>query len=186
MAQDTQNFADEEELNQPQTIKEKVKRKSDEPKVIAEKEKNLKQQHNVTATKMTPTKQTASKPRKKKAPDGTVDVIGDDDRSEALMAAISYIPPLFIIPLLARKESDFAQFHAKQAMAMFIILMVYVIIWWVVLSNFVIKGGGPLWMMNFAAKLGFVIIFCIGFVTAFQGKKTKIPPFSLIAEEIKI
>ncbi len=185
MTQDIQNFADDEELARPKGVKESLKLKSEEPQEIAEKEKSLKSRNNLKATNMpkqTKTKSTAKRSTKKK----NSDVVGDDDRSEAFMAAIAYLPPLFIIPLLSQKDSKFAQFHAKQAMAMFMVLMLFVIIWWVFISNLSIKGGGPLWWLNFAVKLTFVILFGMGFFTAFQGKMTPIPPFSLIAKEIKV
>lgn len=37
------------------------------------------------------------------------------------IACLSYIFLLFLVPLLTEKESKFAQFHAKQGMALFIV-----------------------------------------------------------------
>ena len=54
-------------------------------------------------------------------------------------AALSYVGILFFIPLFFYKDSAFAQFHAKQGFALFlleiftIILALTVVLWWVAL-----------------------------------------------------
>lgn len=49
------------------------------------------------------------------------------------IACLSYIGILFLIPMLAKKESKFAQEHAKQGMVMFIaaLLMAIPVIGWI-------------------------------------------------------
>lgn len=37
------------------------------------------------------------------------------------VAALSYISILFLIPLLLKRDSEFAQFHAKQGMVLFLL-----------------------------------------------------------------
>ena len=187
MTDDLQNFADEEEQNAPQTMKGKVKEKSDEPKVIAEKEKALKQRHNVKATKttpeMTPTKTTT--PKKKstaKAKIGKFEAASD----EAFSAAIGYIPPLFLIPLLSKKDSKFCQFHAKQSMSIFIVMIIYLLITWVFLSNISIQANSPAWWILFFMRICFLVLFAVGFINAFQGKEFRYPFFSQMADQIKV
>lgn len=46
----------------------------------------------------------------------------DLEENENLFAALSYISILFIIPLLFKKDSKFAQFHGKQGLVLFAIL----------------------------------------------------------------
>ncbi len=49
------------------------------------------------------------------------------------IACLSYIGILFLVPMLARKDSKFAQTHAKQGMVMFIaaLLMAVPIVGWI-------------------------------------------------------
>ncbi len=43
------------------------------------------------------------------------------------VAALSYIWILFLIPLLLKRNSDFAQFHAKQGLVLFILSFLTII-----------------------------------------------------------
>lgn len=43
------------------------------------------------------------------------------------VAALSYIWILFLIPLLLKRKSEFAQFHAKQGMVMFLLSLLTII-----------------------------------------------------------
>ncbi|MCD4694008.1 hypothetical protein K8R62_01485 [bacterium] len=43
------------------------------------------------------------------------------------VAALSYIWILFLIPLLLKRKSEFAQFHAKQGMMMFLLSLLTII-----------------------------------------------------------
>ena len=48
--------------------------------------------------------------------------INDPDiEANKTVAALSYISILFLVPLLAKKDSKFSQFHAKQGLILFII-----------------------------------------------------------------
>lgn len=52
----------------------------------------------------------------------------DDNR---LVACLSYIGILFIIPLLAKRDSKYCQEHAKQGLVLFIVWIVGSLIFWV-------------------------------------------------------
>ncbi len=43
------------------------------------------------------------------------------------VAALSYIWILFLVPLLLKRKSEFAQFHAKQGMVMFLLSFLTII-----------------------------------------------------------
>jgi len=203
MASDTQDFADDIVLSEPQSLKEKLKLKSEEPQVIVEKEKELvrdnnkntkkksqeereaeelqdQKRQNKKVAKMAPKTKSKSKSKsKKKSP------VDSNDGSENLVAAIGYLPPLFILPLLTKKESAYCQFHAKQSLAMTIVLILFLVLKWVFLGDISIKGGGGIWFMLFFAKIGFVLLFGLGGYMAFVGKKTEIPPFSMMAKNFQ-
>jgi uncharacterized membrane protein len=87
---------------------------------------------------------------------------------EKLMGAIAYIGILFLIPLLAKKDSDFAQFHAKQGLVLFIAEIIVSFVGGIIpfLGWFIILPIGSLITFIFAV---------IGIVQAATGKYWKLP-----------
>lgn len=91
-------------------------------------------------------------------------------------AALSYVSILFFIPLFFYKDSAFAQFHAKQGLALFlleiftIILALIAVLWW----------------------LAFILyFFCIlaslyGFFMAVIGKEFSIPGVARVVHFLNI
>lgn len=53
-------------------------------------------------------------------PDSTSEFFQDDIDANKVYAVLAYIGILFLVPLLAAKESKFAQFHANQGIVLFI------------------------------------------------------------------
>jgi hypothetical protein len=47
-----------------------------------------------------------------------------DAEDNRVMAAIGYLGILFLVPLLVKKDSPFAQFHAKQGLALFVFAVI--------------------------------------------------------------
>lgn len=82
-----------------------------------------------------------------------------DIEANKLMAAIGYIWILCLIPLLLKRDSKFAQAHAKQGLVLFIVEVVGSIV--------PILG----WLLVVAA----VVAAVIGFVKAIQGEFWPIP-----------
>ncbi|MGM9658042.1 MAG: zinc-ribbon domain-containing protein [Eubacteriales bacterium] len=64
-----------------------------------------------------------SEPRPQAAPTEDADIASNKG-----MAVLGYIGPLCFIPLLAKKDSPFAQFHAKQGLGLFAIDVAYSIL----------------------------------------------------------
>jgi len=96
------------------------------------------------------------------APTGTV------TGEEKLMGAIAYIGILFLIPLLAKKDSAFAQFHAKQGLVLFIADVIVGFVGGIIpfLGWFIILPIGTLIVFIFAI---------IGIIQAATGKYWKMP-----------
>ena len=94
------------------------------------------------------------------------------------IACLSYIFLLFLVPLLTEKESRFAQFHAKQGMALFIA--------WVVLD--LVLGVIPMfgWMLVPIMNLFFIIVSVIGIIKTLGGEAWEIPGVSLIARKLNL
>lgn len=81
-----------------------------------------------------------------------------DVESDKIVAALSYVWILFLVPLLGKKDSEFAQFHAKQGLMLFLISF---------LSWFPILG----WMIG----LVLIVVSIIGIIKALNGEKWEIP-----------
>ena len=78
------------------------------------------------------------------------------------IAALSYIWILCLVPLLGKKDSEFAQFHAKQGLILFIIELIASLFVW-------FPFFGQLLM------LVLIIISVMGIVKTYNGEWWKIP-----------
>jgi len=100
-------------------------------------------------------------------------VFDPDIESSRLVAALSYIWILFLIPLLLKRDSKFAQFHAKQGLVLFVIELIATLIMWIPLVG---------WLL-------FVIIIILavaGVIRAYNGEWWKMPYIYNWSEKIKI
>lgn len=85
-----------------------------------------------------------------------------DVEENKLIAAIGYVGILCLIPLLAKKESKFAQEHGKQGLILLIVWIVGSFIFW-----FPIIG----WILALAV----LVINIIAFIKALMGEFWEIP-----------
>jgi len=78
------------------------------------------------------------------------------------IAALSYIWILCLVPLLGKKNSEFAQFHAKQGLILFIIELI---------------AGLFIWFPFFGQLLMLllIVISVIGIIKTYNGEWWKIP-----------
>lgn len=96
-----------------------------------------------------------------------------DIEENKLVAALSYLGPLFFIPLFLKRESSFCQFHAKQGLTFFVIWIVgWIFFWFPIL-------GQLLW-------LAVVVLDIYALVKAFQGEKWEAPIIGDLAKKINI
>ena len=86
-----------------------------------------------------------------------------------LIAAFSYVWILSIIILVVKRNDDFAQFHAKQGVIVFLASLL---------------GFIPLigWIVAGAAWVGMVV----GFIQAWQGKRYEIPFVYKLSQKVKL
>lgn len=89
------------------------------------------------------------------------------------IAAISYIWILFLVPLLTKKDSDFAKYHAKQGLVFFIFSTIVGFI------AFIPVIGWILLIVDF-------VFFIMGLINALGGKKQPLPVIGKYAEGINI
>ena len=105
----------------------------------------------------------------------------DDVQKNKTIAAIAYISILCFVPLLTKKDSPFAQFHAKQGLVLFICE----VIWWILSFGLIfipILGLIIIWLVN----LCLVVLSLVGLVRALNGERWKMPVLGDWAEKIKI
>ena len=94
-----------------------------------------------------------------------------DIEDNKIFAVLAYIGILVLVPFLARKESKFAMFHAKQGL---VLLIGWVIGW---LLSFVFIG--------FILDIVLIVFSIWGIVNAATGKYAKLPLVGDLAEKFK-
>lgn len=94
-----------------------------------------------------------------------------DVEENKIFAVLAYLGVLVIVPLLAKKDSKFAMFHAKQGL---ILLIGWVISW---LLSFVFIG--------FILDVVMIVFSIWGIVNAATGKYAKLPVIGDLAEKFK-
>ncbi len=76
------------------------------------------------------------------------------------IAALSYVPPLSIVCLLGREE-HFIRFHARQALVVHILIILWLFLPW--------------WWLTVILELGSFILLMYGFYYAAIGKEYSLP-----------
>jgi len=105
-----------------------------------------------------------------------------DVEENKAIAAIGYLWILFLVPLLAKKDSPFAQYHAKQGMILFI---ADIILWFVSFIISVATLGIGLYL-SWIIWLLIMIWTILGIVNALNGKMQPLPIIGKMAENWKI
>ncbi|HBR80792.1 MAG: hypothetical protein UX09_C0017G0009 [Candidatus Uhrbacteria bacterium GW2011_GWE2_45_35] len=100
-----------------------------------------------------------------------------DIEENKLLAAIGYLGILCLIPLLAKKDSAFCQFHGKQGLVIFIV--------WIVLSfiNILPFIGQIIWLLG---SLVLAVLVVMGMIHALNGEEWEVPVLGQYAKQIKL
>jgi len=117
-----------------------------------------------------------------------------------ISAAIGYIPFLFLVPMFANREDEFAQFHGKQSMVLF---SAFIIVWiglWLI--NLILSGIlGHIFIIGFLFKgiawlihnvigaivsIGYLVLAIMGIINASAGNYWRIPVIGAYSERLKI
>ncbi len=118
----------------------------------------------------------------------------NDIKENKIFALLSYIGPLFLVPVLAAPKSKYARFHANQGLVLFlaeiIIAIPLKVLDW--LNGFIFGNllgtlfngwlsfvpslvGGLLGLIGFCAGALAFVLAVIGVINAFQGKASELP-----------
>jgi len=89
-----------------------------------------------------------------------------DIEENKVLALLSYIGILFIVPLLAAPKSKFAKFHANQGCVLFIAEVALSVVWIVPILG---------WIIGFFGGIFTLVLAIMGIINALNGKSTKLP-----------
>ncbi len=95
-----------------------------------------------------------------------------------IMASLSYLGPLVLIPLLTKRDNHFVMFHVKQGLVLFGIEL---ILMFVTMMSF-----GLLAPITRLLNLGLIILSIIGILNALKMKETMVPITGKFADKIKL
>ncbi|MGB9769966.1 DUF4870 domain-containing protein [Caldisericum exile] len=99
-----------------------------------------------------------------------------DVEENKVIASLSYISILFLIPLLVKRDSKFCIEHAKQGLVLFIFGIALSIIVYIPILG---------WIIGFLGGIVLFVVSLIGFIYALQGKFWKIPIVYDLAQNFK-
>lgn len=83
-----------------------------------------------------------------------------------IYGVLAYIGILFIVPLLAAKDSPFAKFHANQGAVLFIAGVAVNVVWVVPILG---------WIVGFFGWIAVLVLAVLGIINAANGKMEKLP-----------
>ncbi len=93
------------------------------------------------------------------------------------IAILSYLSILFLVPLLVAKDDEFAQYHAKQGLTLFIFGFIGMLV-----------GVVPIigWLLSPFIFIALLIFAIIGIVNVLKGAKKELPIIGSFAHKFKI
>jgi len=100
-----------------------------------------------------------------------------DIEENKILAVIGYLGILFLVPLLAKKESPYAQFHGRQGMVLFIVEVVGYLI-------AVIPFVG--WFLSLILGIFTFVLAIMGIINAAGGKMKELPVIGEYAKKINL
>jgi uncharacterized membrane protein len=103
--------------------------------------------------------------------------IGTNVEDAKVIAAISYLGILCLVPLLLKKDDAYAQHHGKQGL---VLLIGWVAIW--MISLIPILG----WFIGLFAGIALLILSIMGVLKALAGEKWVMPVIGKYADQINL
>lgn len=103
-------------------------------------------------------------------PDTTSQYDKTDIENNKIMAILSYIGFLFVVPMLAAKDSAFAMFHCNQGLVLFLAEVI-----WNIVSSILMAILPILGIICYVINLIFLVAVILGIVNAATGKAKELP-----------
>ncbi|MDR2233626.1 MAG: hypothetical protein LBE56_10965 [Tannerella sp.] len=96
--------------------------------------------------------------------------LNKDAEDNKIMGVLAYLGILFLVPLLAAKDSPFARYHTNQGVILFIYSIVVTIVGMIL--GFIPFIG---WIISLVLYLSVLVLLVIGVINAFQGATKPLP-----------
>lgn len=109
--------------------------------------------------------------KKKKTAEKKVVEKKTDVKDEKLMAILSYIGLLFIVPLILKPNDEFVKFHVKQGIILTIGWMIGSVLY-------------PLLGLGFLVHVAVLVLSIIGIMNVSEGKKKDLPIVGDLAKKL--
>ena len=93
-----------------------------------------------------------------------------DVADNKIFAILAYFGILFLIPLIAAKESPFAKFHANQGLNLFLVEVALSIVNFILLVILPILG-----VITYLLYLGVMVLAILGIINAAKGEMKELP-----------
>lgn len=93
-----------------------------------------------------------------------------------LIAVLSYIGILFLVPLLVSKDNAFVQFHAKQGLVLFLAEIATALVAWIPVLG---------WFVGIICWILWVVLAIKGILNVVNGKQVPLPIIGKFAEKFK-
>ena len=93
-----------------------------------------------------------------------------------ILAIISYIGILCLVPILMKEKDEFVKFHAKQGLVLFIAEVATLLISWIPILG---------WFIGFILWIIWVVLSLIGIINAVSGKQVPLPVIGKFAKKFK-
>ncbi len=106
-----------------------------------------------------------------------VQYMPEDIEQNKLMALLSYLGILVLIPLLAKKDSPYAQFHAKQGLVLLLGWIAATVI------NVIPILGQIVFVL---CSIFLFVLFIIGIINALSGNVKELPLIGQFAHKINL
>lgn len=94
-----------------------------------------------------------------------------------IIAAIGYLWILCLLPILTKRNSEFAQHHGRQGLVLTICSFAIWLVAWIPVVG---------WLVGFFGSLALVVLSVLGIMNALQGKYWEMPILGEYAKKIKI
>lgn len=96
-----------------------------------------------------------------------------DIEANKYVAALSYLGLLFLVPLLVKKESPFAQFHAKQGLVLCIVFFIGSFFFWI-----------PI--LGWGAAIFLLVVDVMALVKTLSGEAWELPVVKDVVKKLNI
>lgn len=92
---------------------------------------------------------------------------------EKLLAFLSYLSILFLLPLKMFSKNEYVYYHAKQGLGLFIIFIMMIFLFW-------------LPVVGWVALMAFLVIWFTGVINALTGKKEPVPLIGRLLDRVSV